>query len=149
MNYSGYASLHARHIPEKVCLIERTPAIGERRSFTWKEFNDGINRTANYLSKELGVKHGDFVMHLQNNSLEWVLTYYAIIRLGAVVVPLNFRQAERQVAYLHRSGGWRVAIPAALDHQAGGQCLRHGGLRHWTEKPKGRANSPRARRGVS
>ncbi|WP_457554289.1 class I adenylate-forming enzyme family protein [Desulfobacula sp.] len=99
MNYSGYASIHARHIPDKVCLIERTPATGERRTFTWQEFNDEINRTANFLSKELGVKHGDFVMHLQKDSLEWLVTYYAIIRLGAVVVPLNFRFETADILY--------------------------------------------------
>ncbi len=99
MNYSSYASTHARHNPDKISLIERTPDTGERRSLTWKEFNDEINRTANYLSKELEVKHGDFVMHLQNNSLEWVVTYYAIIRLGAVVVPLNFRFESSDVLY--------------------------------------------------
>ncbi len=99
MNYSGYASIHARHIPNKVCLIERTPATGGRRSFTWKEFNDEINRTANYLSKELGVRHGDFVLHLQKDSLEWLITYFAIIRLGAVVVPLNFRFETSDVLY--------------------------------------------------
>ena len=99
MNYSGYASIHARHIPDKVCLIERSPGAGTRRTFTWQEFNDEINRTANYLAKELGVKKGDFVMHLQNNSLEWLVTYYAIIRLGAVVVPLNFRFEGPDVQY--------------------------------------------------
>ena len=91
MNYSKYAAIHARHLPDKVCLIERTPAVGERRTLTWMQFNDAINRTANYLSKECGVKDGDYVMHLQNNSLEWLITYYGIIRLGAIVVPLNFR----------------------------------------------------------
>ena len=99
MNYSGYASIHARHIPDKVCLIERAPEVGERRSFTWKEFNDEINRTANFLAKELGVESGDFVMHLQNNSLEWIITYYAVIRIGAVVVPLNFRFEAPDVLY--------------------------------------------------
>ncbi len=99
MNYSGYASIHARHIPDRVCLIERTPAAGTRRTFTWQEFNDEINRTANFLAKELGVKYGDFVMHLQNNSLEWLVTYYAIIRLGAVVVPLNFRFESSDILY--------------------------------------------------
>ncbi len=91
MNYAKYAKIHARHLPEKICLIERTPGIKQRRTLTWREFNDQINRTANYFSKELGVKDGDYVMHLQNNSLEWLITYYAIIKLGAVVVPLNFR----------------------------------------------------------
>ncbi|HIJ40348.1 MAG TPA: acyl--CoA ligase [Deltaproteobacteria bacterium] len=91
MNYAKYAKIHARHLPDKICLIERTPALKKRRTLTWKKFNDQINRTANYLSKELGVRDGDYVMHLQNNSLEWLITYYAIIKLGAVVVPLNFR----------------------------------------------------------
>ncbi|WP_300459773.1 AMP-binding protein [Desulfobacula sp.] len=99
MNYSGYASIHARHIPDKVCLIERTPETGKRRSFTWKAFNDEINRTANFLAKEMGVTHGDFVMHLQKDSLEWLVTYFAIIRLGAVVVPLNFRFESSDILY--------------------------------------------------
>jgi len=99
LNYSGYASIHARHIPDKVCLIERTPAEGKRRTFTWKEFNDEINRTANYLTKELGVKREDFIMHLQKDSLEWLVTYFAIIRIGAVVVPLNFRFESSDILY--------------------------------------------------
>jgi fatty-acyl-CoA synthase len=99
MNYSKYAVMHARHLPEKVCLIERTPSSGQRRTFTWKQFNAAINRVANYLAKECGVKYGDYVMHLQNNSLEWLVSYYAIIRLGAVVVPLNFRFESADVLY--------------------------------------------------
>ncbi|MDD4986432.1 MAG: AMP-binding protein, partial [Dehalococcoidales bacterium] len=99
MNYAQYAKIHARHLPNKICLIERTPSKGLRRTLTWKQFNDEINRTANYLSKEMGVKDGDFVMHLQNNSLEWLITYYGIIKLGAVVVPLNFRFAGPDILY--------------------------------------------------
>ncbi|GAB6904315.1 AMP-dependent synthetase and ligase [Desulfosarcina cetonica] len=99
MNYSKYAAMHARHLADKVCLIERTPSTGERRTLTWKAFNDAINRTANYLAKACGVKDGSYVMHLQNNSLEWLITYYAIIRLGAVVVPLNFRFESNDVLF--------------------------------------------------
>jgi acyl-CoA synthetase (AMP-forming)/AMP-acid ligase II len=99
MNYASYAVIHARHLPEKVCLIERTPSIKKRRTLTWKEFNDKINRTANYLSKKLEIKKGDFVMHLQNNSFEWLITYFGIIKLGAVVVPLNFRFIESDIIY--------------------------------------------------
>jgi acyl-CoA synthetase (AMP-forming)/AMP-acid ligase II len=99
MNYARYAAINARHLPDKVCLIERTPSRNERRTMTWKEFNLAINRTANYLSKELGVKDGDYVMHLQNNSLEWLITYYGIIKLGAVIVPLNFRFVGPDILY--------------------------------------------------
>ena len=99
MNYAKYATLHARHLSDKECLIERTPSLNQRRALTWKQFNDEINRTANYLSKELGIKFGDYVMHLQNNSLEWLITYYGIIKLGAVVVPLNFRFVGADILY--------------------------------------------------
>ncbi len=99
MNYASYAAIHARHLPDKVCLIERTPSQNLRRTLTWREFNDEINKAANYLSKELGIQDGDFVMHLQNNSLEWVITYYAIIKLGAIVVPLNFRFVGQDILH--------------------------------------------------
>jgi acyl-coenzyme A synthetase/AMP-(fatty) acid ligase len=65
VNYSKYAAIHARHLSNKICLIERTPSIGKRRTLTWKQFNDAIDRTANYLAKECAVKDGDYVMHLQ------------------------------------------------------------------------------------
>ncbi len=99
MNFAKYAMIHARHLPNKVCLIERTPSINQRRELTWKQFNNQINNVANYLSKELGVKRGDYVMHLQNNSLEWLVTYFGIIKIGAVVVPLNFRFVASDIKY--------------------------------------------------
>jgi acyl-CoA synthetase (AMP-forming)/AMP-acid ligase II len=99
MNYANYATVHARHLPDKICLIERTPSINQRRTLTWRQFNDEINKVANYLSKDMGIKDGDFVMHLQNNSLEWLITYYGIIKIGAVVVPLNFRFVGTDILY--------------------------------------------------
>lgn len=99
MNFSKYPAINARHHSNKICLIERTPSIEKRRTLTWKQFNDAINRVANYLAKECGVKDGDKIMHLQNNSLEWLITYFAIIRLGAIVVPLNFRFESADVLY--------------------------------------------------
>jgi acyl-CoA synthetase (AMP-forming)/AMP-acid ligase II len=99
MNYANYATVHARHLPDKICLIERTPSLNQRRTLTWRQFNDEINKVANYLAKDLGIKDGDFVMHLQNNSLEWLITYYGIIKIGAVVVPLNFRFVGTDILY--------------------------------------------------
>jgi len=99
MNYANYAAVHARHLPDKICLIERTPSKNHRRTLTWRQFNDAINKVANFLSKDMGIKDGDFVMHLQNNSLEWLITYYGIIKIGAVVVPLNFRFVGADILY--------------------------------------------------
>jgi len=99
MNFAQYGIINAKKYPEKEFLIERTPSRNLRRVLTWKEFNENTNKVANYLQKELGVKKGDFVLHLQMNSLEWVVTFHAILRVGAVAVPLNFRFASSDIKY--------------------------------------------------
>jgi acyl-CoA synthetase (AMP-forming)/AMP-acid ligase II len=99
MNYARHATIHARHLPNNICLVERTPSTASRRSLRWRQFNDEINKVANYLSAELGVRAGDYVIHLQHNSLEWLITYYGVIKLGAVVVPLNFRFVGSDIQY--------------------------------------------------
>ena len=43
---------------------------------------------ASYL-QDLGVRHGDRVAILMRNYPEWVLTYWAVASLGAVVVGMN------------------------------------------------------------
>ncbi len=99
MNFASYGIINAGKYPEKDFLIECRPSKKERRALKWKEFNEQTNRVANYLQQQLGVKKGDFVLHLQLNSLEWIVTFHAILRTGAVAVPLNFRFASQDIKY--------------------------------------------------
>ncbi len=99
MNFACFGIMNAKKYPQKEFLIERTPSQGLRRVLTWQEFNDETNKVANYLQKALGIKKGDFVLHLQMNSLEWVVTFHAILRVGAVAVPLNFRFASADIKF--------------------------------------------------
>jgi len=99
MNFAGFGLVNAGKYPGKVFLIERTPSRDSRRTMTWSEFNARTNQVANYLRQELGIQKGDFVLQLQMNSLEWLVTYHAVLRTGAVVVPLNFRFAAADIRY--------------------------------------------------
>ncbi|OAT85263.1 class I adenylate-forming enzyme family protein [Desulfotomaculum copahuensis] len=99
MNFARYGIINAQKYPDKVFLIERTPSRNLRRVMTWREFNAETNQVANHLQKQLGIKKGDFVLHLQMNSLEWLVTFHAILRTGAVVVPLNYRFASADIKY--------------------------------------------------
>ncbi len=99
VNFASYGIINAHKYPEKEFLIEYTPSKDQRRVLTWKEFNNQTNLVANYLKDQLGIKKGDFVLHLQMNSLEWMITYHAILRAGAVAVPLNFRFASSDIKY--------------------------------------------------
>ena len=99
MNFSMFCSLNADKFPMREFLIERHPSKGIRRTITWGEFNDQANKLAQFMIKECGIKKGDIVLHLMMNSIEWYVTYMAILKTGATITPLNFRFATADIKY--------------------------------------------------
>jgi acyl-CoA synthetase (AMP-forming)/AMP-acid ligase II len=89
---------NARMYTDEVALIEREPARNRRVEITWKEFDDITNRVANALISK-GIKKGDKVIHLMMNCLEWLPSYFGILRTGAWAVPLNFRFSAEDIRY--------------------------------------------------
>lgn len=69
------------------------------RSFTFGEANTRVNRLANGLSS-FGVRKGDCVAFLCNNRAELVETYFALAKLGAVGMPINYRLSTSEIADL-------------------------------------------------
>ncbi|HEU0102816.1 MAG TPA: long-chain-fatty-acid--CoA ligase [Mycobacteriales bacterium] len=66
---------------------------------TYAELDARVDRLAAAL-RSRGVGPGDRVAVLMKNRLEVVETYWAGCRLGAIVVPLNFRLVPEEVAYV-------------------------------------------------
>jgi acyl-CoA synthetase (AMP-forming)/AMP-acid ligase II len=89
---------NARMYPDDIALVERIPAEKKRFTITWREFDDQANRFSHVL-QEMGIKKGDKVMHLMNNSIDWLIAYFGIVRTGAWVVPLNFRFTGDDIKY--------------------------------------------------
>lgn len=84
--------------PGDVALIELTPDEGKRKEISWQEFNNRANKIANAL-RDRGIGKGDKVIQLMRNSINWLETYFGIIRTGAWVVPLNFRFTSSDIKY--------------------------------------------------
>lgn len=90
-------------------------AVGWRGQHeTYAEFNQTVNRAANSLS-ERGVAKGDRIALLAHNCREFAVLYFALARLGAVSVPLNFMLKAEEVAFiLEHSGATGVVVEDAL-----------------------------------
>ena len=84
-------ALHGKWRGARTALVE-----GERR-LTWREFERETARAANGL-KVLGLRPGDRVAVLMDNSLEMAVLLFGILRFGAVAVPLNVSIADDAVA---------------------------------------------------
>lgn len=85
------------------------------RRFTFMELNNRSNRIANALL-DLGVKPGDRVATLLKNSIEFVESYFAIAKIGAVMVPVNWRLVAKEINYiLGDCGASRLIYDAEFD----------------------------------
>jgi acyl-CoA synthetase (AMP-forming)/AMP-acid ligase II len=89
---------NARMYPDKIALVERIPAEKKRLTITWREFDEAANKFSQVLRAK-GIKKGDKIIHLMNNSIDWLVVYFGIVRTGAWVVPLNFRFTADDIKY--------------------------------------------------
>lgn len=100
---------HSRRRPDR-------PAIEDVRSgavFTWRELEDRVAGLAGALADDLGVGRGDRVAVLSVNH-PWVLILqFACMRIGAMLVPLNFRLAQPELEFCCVD-----SEPAVLVHDA-------------------------------
>lgn len=82
MNVGSLIARHAQYRPQ------HTGVVFEDQRLSFLEFNQHVNRLANALLN-LGVKKGDKVATILPNCLELLESYWAIVKIGAVIVPLS------------------------------------------------------------
>ncbi len=73
--------------------------VADDRRYTYALLSDRINRLANALSN-LGVRKGEKVGLILFNGNEFVEAVFAIAKLGAVTVPLNYRLQQKELEYI-------------------------------------------------
>src|ERR687893_1973112 len=96
---------------------------------TYAELDERVTRLARALA-DRGVGTGDRVAVLGLNSMEVWEAYLAGVRLGAVVVPVNFRLVAGEVAYvLSDSGAVALVVDTALAEVAAEARERVPGVR--------------------
>lgn len=78
--------------------------VDQERRFTYRELQEQIALYRNYLYEE-GIRQGDRVGIFSRNSAEYIFSYFAIISLGAIAVPINFQLSSREVAYIIKDAG--------------------------------------------
>jgi fatty-acyl-CoA synthase len=94
----------ARRYPDKPYLVFYDTPI------TFSRFRREAERLAACLQQDCGVRKGDRVLLYTQNSPQFVIGYYAILRANAVVVPVNPMNLTLEMRHLVADSGARVAI---------------------------------------
>lgn len=100
---------------------------GERR-ISYADFDRRTDQLASAL-RDRGVRQGDRVACLQYNSAAFVELLFATAKLGAIFVPINFRLAAPEVAYLLADAGADVFVWSEPLSQLARDALRGEGVR--------------------
>ncbi|MDH4264641.1 MAG: long-chain fatty acid--CoA ligase [Deltaproteobacteria bacterium] len=82
-----------------------------QKKFSYRELQEKVNALANALVA-LGVKKGERVALLLPNSPPYVIGYYAILQVGAIVVNLNPLAVARELLYFLNHAEVRTVIVA-------------------------------------
>ena len=81
-------------------------------TLTFADFQRETEHMAGYLQQRLGVKRGDRVLLDMQNSPQFMIAYYAILRADAVVVPVNPMNLTQELAHYVRDSGATLAFAA-------------------------------------
>ena len=68
----------------------------ENTSLSYLQLLDNIKTLAFFLEKEKKCKKGDRIVILSNNRIEYITLFYACIKLGTILVPINWRLTSHE-----------------------------------------------------
>ena len=88
---------------------DKTALVFGGRRFSFRDLDGLSSRLASGL-RGLGVEAGDRVTLYAPNSWEWIVSYYAIHKLGAVANPINAMLTEEEVGFVVGDCGAAVLI---------------------------------------
>lgn len=83
----------------------RTAMVADERVLTFADLKNDIDRMARALTRA-GVKKGDSLAIVLRNSPEFVITYFALGRIGAIAVPINYLVSKpSELQYMLKDSG--------------------------------------------
>ncbi|MEH7416489.1 fatty acid--CoA ligase family protein [Neobacillus drentensis] len=79
------------------------------QSSTYAELNQAITQFASGLEK-LGIKKGDHIALLLDNSPQFVISLHGAFRLGATVIPINPIYTANEIGYILNNGDVKAVV---------------------------------------
>ena len=89
--------------PDKVAVVD-----GDR-SITYARMGERVHSLARFF-QDRAIRPQDRISILEVNSLAFLETYYAAAGVGAILNPLNYRLAPKEIAFILRDSGSRWLV---------------------------------------
>ncbi len=97
-------AVSAQRYPDRAAILYYGSEI------TYADLKRQVDTLAGFLQRQFGVAKGDRVALYMQNSPQFVVAYYAILRVGAVVVPVNTMNLLAEVRHIVADSGSKVIV---------------------------------------
>jgi fatty-acyl-CoA synthase len=123
MYIGDYLGRRALYTPDQLAVVDAGKV--PHRTFTYSELNNRANRLANWLRDGAGIEKGDRVAVLAHNGVEYLDTFFACGKLGAILAGLNWRLHWRELVSLIEKTAPKVLIYSDEFTEAVRNILEH------------------------
>jgi len=103
LNLGQILKVNAKKFPNTIAIKDKN------RSYTYPELNKRVNKLSQSLLS-LGLKKGDKVAVLLENSIEIVEVYLATAKTGLIIVPINFRLVNKDINHILKNSDTQAII---------------------------------------
>ncbi|MFC4766588.1 long-chain fatty acid--CoA ligase [Effusibacillus consociatus] len=90
--------------------LDKTAIYYYGTEISYQQFVDEVNRMAGFLENRLGVSKGERVLLFMQNSPQFMISFYAILRANAVAVPINPMNITEELQFYIQDCETKVAI---------------------------------------
>jgi fatty-acyl-CoA synthase len=116
VNLSSFIRFHAPRTPNRLAIVYKDQRI------TYAALLERIELTAGWLAQR-GIGAGDIVAVFLKNSAAFIELAFAASHLGAIFLPINFRLAATEVAYILENAGAKIMLADAEFEPLLGTCF--------------------------
>jgi fatty-acyl-CoA synthase len=103
INLSSFIAFHARQTPGRCALKYRGKEI------SYAEFDERIRNVGGWLASR-GIGANDVIAVVMRNSAAFLDIAFAASHIGAIFLPINYRLASDEIAYIVENAGARVLV---------------------------------------
>lgn len=103
---ADWIAFHADRTPEKLALVDQAT----QRRFSYGEFNQRAAKLAGHMQQAWNIQAGDVVAILAKNSAEYFVFEFACIKLGCLMLPLNWRLAVPELIFILKDADTKALL---------------------------------------
>lgn len=117
----------ALYSPQKIALHD----ISSQKKLSYQQLYQASCLLAHKLQEDFAVNPGDRIAVLSKNSWEYILLFFASQRVGAILVPINFRLTHREIEHILADSAPRLFIYQTAFEESAGELHRDAYAYSW------------------